>query len=268
MTTGQRLPLFRVHDEPRSIRAVANTLTTSFAHDPLITWLRPRVPPWTTIQTETFKWQYRRVQRAVAEGIILKSGPTAQIDGLFPARTAESSDTEPKVQGSVVDKSRSENEDRAEDEDAGVVVLLFPPLKRQKWTLERLLLLCKLRVLDTFRPVHEKGTKQQRLEMMMNSHDTVIDRIKKLDRLHDLWYLEVVAVHPALQGRSLGKKAMASVLDYVNHDPIVLECTSESNIPFYQKLGFKVVEEVELIEDGEAVRLWFMLRQASGKWAR
>ncbi|KAL4988796.1 hypothetical protein BDW68DRAFT_186866 [Aspergillus falconensis] len=261
MTTGQRLPLFRVYDEPRSIRAVANTITTSFAHDPLITWLRPRVPPWTRIETETFKWQYRRVQQAVAEGIVLKSGPPAEMDRLFPARTAASGDAEPKVPGSVVEEGRSENEDG--DEDAGVVVLLFPQ-RHQKWTFERLLLLCKLRLLDIFRPVHEKGTKQQRLEAMMDSHDKAIDRIKKLRRLHDFWYLEVVAVHPALQGRSLGKKAVASVLDYINHEPIVLECTSESNVPFYQKLGFEVVEEVELVEGGEAVRLWFMLRQASG----
>lgn len=97
----------------------------------------------------------------------------------------------------------------------------------------------------------------------MRNHDQAIARIKKLHQLRDVWYLEVVAVHPSLQGRRLGKKAMTSVLDYINHAPIVLECTSESNLPFYRKLGFEVVEEVELMESGEAVRLWFMLRHAS-----
>lgn len=98
----------------------------------------------------------------------------------------------------------------------------------------------------------------------MNSHDKTISRVKKLHKLCDVWYLEVVAVHPSLQGRSLGKKAMAWVLEYINNTPILLECTSESNIPFYQKLGFEVVEEVELMEGGEAVKLWFMLRQVLG----
>ncbi|PYI10912.1 hypothetical protein BO78DRAFT_403485 [Aspergillus sclerotiicarbonarius CBS 121057] len=262
MAASQTLPLFRVYDERQSIRAVANTITISFAQDPLISWLRPRFPPWTRNNTETFKWQYRRVQRAIADGIVLQSGPTAHLDRFFPSRSLKRCHTEPEVLGSVIEARRSEGED--EDEDAGAVVILFPPREHRKWTLARIFLLCKLSLLDIFRSVCERGTNAQRLAIMVTTHDKAIARIEKLHQLCDMWYLEVVAVHPSLQGRRLGQKAMASVLEYINHKPVVLECTSESNIPFYRKLGFEIVEEVELTESGEAVRLWFMLRQASG----
>ncbi|GKZ26510.1 hypothetical protein AbraIFM66951_002591 [Aspergillus brasiliensis] len=261
MATNQTLRLFRVYDERSSISAVANTITASFAQDPLITWLRPRVPPWRKDNIETYKWQYRRVQRAVADGIVLQSAPNNQILQSFSPISSESCRVEADVKGSVPEESRSEDGD--DDMDAGVVALLFPPQRHQKWTFARFVLQCKLLFLDTFCARRESGTNTQRVDIMMNSHDETIERVKKLYRLSDVWYLEVVAVHPSLQGRSLGKKAMTWVLDYINHEPILLECTSESNIPFYQKLGFEVVQEVELRENGEAVKLWFMLRQES-----
>ncbi|RAK95301.1 GNAT family N-acetyltransferase [Aspergillus ibericus CBS 121593] len=260
MAAGQILPLFRVRDERESVRAVANTITISFAQDPLIKWLRPRVPLWTRNNKGTFKWQYRRVQRAIADGIVLQSGPAAHIDRLFPSGSSESCHTEPEMLGSVAAQSSSKNDDGGED--AGVVVMLFPPAGHKRWTLERLFLLCKLSLLEVFRSVCDRGTNSERLEIMMTSHDEAIARVEMLHQLRDVWYLEVIAVHPSLQGRRLGKKAMNSVLDYINHEPVVLECTSEDNIPFYQKLGFETVEEVDLTENGEAVRLWIMLRRA------
>jgi ribosomal protein S18 acetylase RimI-like enzyme len=96
---------------------------------------------------------------------------------------------------------------------------------------------------------------------MMATHEQTIARIKTEYQLQNVWYLEVVAVHPSLQGRGLGKKVMRSVLDFVRNEPVILECTRESNIGFYKTLGFQVVEEVELVEGNEAVRLWLMLRQ-------
>jgi ribosomal protein S18 acetylase RimI-like enzyme len=55
------------------------------------------------------------------------------------------------------------------------------------------------------------------------------------------------------------------VLDHTNDEPVILECTNGDNVAFYERLGFKVVEEVELVEDGEGVKLWFMLRQGLRK---
>jgi GNAT superfamily N-acetyltransferase len=90
--------------------------------------------------------------------------------------------------------------------------------------------------------------------MMIAAHDNTIDRVKRQYQLENLWYPEVIAVHPSLQARGLGKKVMGWVLDYAEHDPIIFKCTGESNISFHKRLGFEVVEEVELDEDDNAVR--------------
>jgi ribosomal protein S18 acetylase RimI-like enzyme len=82
-----------------------------------------------------------------------------------------------------------------------------------------------------------------------------------------LWYLEVVAVHPSLQSRGLGGSVMRWIIEYTQNQPIVLECTRESNVPFYERYGFKVVEEVELTdepqpqESGGTVKYWVMVRE-------
>ncbi|KAH3252860.1 hypothetical protein KXW23_000938 [Aspergillus fumigatus] len=75
----------------------------------------------------------------------------------------------------------------------------------------------------------------------------------------------VQIVHPYLQGRGLRKKALRSVLDHTNDEPIILECTKKDNVVVYERLGFKVVEEVKLVQDGAGVKLWFMLRQGQQK---
>jgi ribosomal protein S18 acetylase RimI-like enzyme len=99
----------------------------------------------------------------------------------------------------------------------------------------------------------------------MDAHERVVTNVQDTYRIPDLWYLEVIAVHPCLQGRGLGRKALRSVLDHTNDEPVILECTNGDNVAFYERLGFKVVEEVELVEDGEGVKLWFMLRQGLRK---
>jgi hypothetical protein len=45
----------------------------------------------------------------------------------------------------------------------------------------------------------------------------------------------------------------------IRHEPIILECTSESNISFDKSLAFEAVEEVELVADGK-VRLYARMR--------
>lgn len=103
----------------------------------------------------------------------------------------------------------------------------------------------------------------QRLQILMDAHNRVIADVQQKYYVPDLWYLEVIAVHPHLQGRGLGRKALCSVLDHTSNGPVILECTRQDNVAFYERMGFKVVEEVELEETGAAVKLWFMLRQGS-----
>ncbi|BCS27820.1 GNAT family N-acetyltransferase [Aspergillus puulaauensis] len=235
MATEHQLPLFRVYDDPESLRAVANTIIFSFAQDPLIQWLRPLADLWSVTDPNTSKWQYRRVQRAVADGIVVRSAAVGEI----------------YKNGDVY------------EHDAGAVALFFPPRGRVRGTLGRMLLSWKLWFLGIVSPIHEKGGNEQRLQKLMDTHDRVIKDVQQKYGIPDLWYLEVIAVHPRLQGRGLGRKALCSVLAHTNNEPVILECTNWDNVAFYERLGFKVVEEVELIEGDAAVKLWFMLRQGS-----
>ncbi|KAJ5875686.1 uncharacterized protein N7473_013033 [Penicillium subrubescens] len=83
----------------------------------------------------------------------------------------------------------------------------------------------------------------------------------------EAWHLEMVAVHPSLQGKGIGKLAMKAVFDYVDQAPILIECSSEKNLPFYRSLNFTTLEEVEMVDapqfDGDTgrVKQWLMIRE-------
>lgn len=58
---------------------------------------------------------------------------------------------------------------------------------------------------------------------------------------------------------------MQWLLDSIGDSPIVLECTARSNISFYQRFGFEVIEEMELIDEAatekhDRTTCWLMLR--------
>jgi hypothetical protein len=59
---------------------------------------------------------------------------------------------------------------------------------------------------------------------------------------------------------------MQWLLDYLGEEPIALECTAESNIAFYKRYDFEIVERVELVDDGISradgkTIYWLMLRK-------
>jgi GNAT superfamily N-acetyltransferase len=79
----------------------------------------------------------------------------------------------------------------------------------------------------------------------------------------------MIAVHPSLQGKGIGKLAMKAIFDYVDQAPILIECSSEKNLPFYKSLNFTTLEEVEMVDappfDGDTgrVKQWLMIRESS-----
>lgn len=75
-----------------------------------------------------------------------------------------------------------------------------------------------------------------------------------------LWYVEVIAVNPACQGRGLGSKMMEAVLRWIQDEPVFLECTDKSNVGFYEKFGFRVVDEAELRDGDDVTKSWIMIR--------
>ena len=73
------------------------------------------------------------------------------------------------------------------------------------------------------------------------------------------WYLGVLGTDPPMQGRGLGSGVMEPVLSRCDRDGIgaYLESSKESNVPYYRRHGFEVVEVVTL---PKGPRLWLMWR--------
>lgn len=55
---------------------------------------------------------------------------------------------------------------------------------------------------------------------------------------------------------------MRWILEHVHDEPIYLECTRKENVGFYESFGFEVVEEVEMVEEGQddLFKHWVMVR--------
>jgi ribosomal protein S18 acetylase RimI-like enzyme len=62
------------------------------------------------------------------------------------------------------------------------------------------------------------------------------------------WYLAVLGTDPDHQGRGIGSALLQPVLDRCDEDGLgaYLESSKEANIPFYERHGFTVVQELPL----------------------
>ncbi|MEX1218616.1 MAG: GNAT family N-acetyltransferase [Acidimicrobiales bacterium] len=60
------------------------------------------------------------------------------------------------------------------------------------------------------------------------------------------WYLALLGVDPTRQGRGLGRKLLAPVLAHCDREiePAYLETQKPENLPFYERFGFRVLDEI------------------------
>lgn len=85
---------------------------------------------------------------------------------------------------------------------------------------------------------------------------------EKLERAHPPdpphFYLAVLGTDPAAQGRGLGSALLRGVLDQCDQDGIgaYLESSKESNIAFYARHGFRVLEPIELLRGPTMWKMW------------
>ncbi len=77
------------------------------------------------------------------------------------------------------------------------------------------------------------------------------------------WYLFLLAVNPAFQGKGHASRLLKPMLTGMDeeHLPCYLETENPKSLPIYQHYGFKVVQEA--IIPGTEVRQWAMLRGES-----
>jgi ribosomal protein S18 acetylase RimI-like enzyme len=78
------------------------------------------------------------------------------------------------------------------------------------------------------------------------------------------WYLWLLAVDPARQGRGIGGALLEPVLEGADASglPCALETMTERNVRFYEKHGFGVVRQAPSPLGGP--RCWAMRREPSG----
>lgn len=98
---------------------------------------------------------------------------------------------------------------------------------------------------------------------MLQTHHHNLKALKQRFAPRAVWYLEVVAVAPELQGRGLGRKLLEAICaEYIRDDIVVLESTTVGSRRLYEGCGFEVLEEVVLEGDetGERVVTWLMAR--------
>jgi ribosomal protein S18 acetylase RimI-like enzyme len=80
--------------------------------------------------------------------------------------------------------------------------------------------------------------------------DTVFQLIEGMGAFHPhepVWFLPLIAVDPMWQGRGLGRTLLQKRLMQCDRDGIAayLDSTNLKNLPFYERLGFQVLGEVE-----------------------
>lgn len=110
------------------------------------------------------KWQYRRVQNVILDGIVLQSAGVGQMAREYPRRnkTIEHCDgvvaPEKTAKISVAedeDPNIPVKDDVDDVDDAGAVVFLFPPKGYLPWSFSSMWHACKLWLLETFNPVRD-----------------------------------------------------------------------------------------------------------------
>lgn len=75
-----------------------------------------------------------------------------------------------------------------------------------------------------------------------------------------MWFLGTVGVHPAAQGKGLGRAVLEPGIQAAAEAqvPASLETADPRDVAFYRKLGFEAVAEVDIPDNGP--KTWCMLR--------
>ena len=89
------------------------------------------------------------------------------------------------------------------------------------------------------------------------------DVFSRLDEIHLIephWYLGTLGIDPDHQGRGVGTAMLRHWLEFATGDPapIYLETDRVANVSFYQRQGFEVVRETEVL----GTKIWCMRRAA------
>ena len=85
---------------------------------------------------------------------------------------------------------------------------------------------------------------------------STLDPFHEGDVPRDHWYVSVLGVDPAAQGRGVGRALLEPVMKDARGSglPCYLETANPSNVGFYQGSGFRVLHD--FVEQLSGLRLW------------
>ncbi|KAH8688487.1 hypothetical protein BGZ61DRAFT_589044 [Ilyonectria robusta] len=219
--------------DSKSVAAAAKTLSLSFSSDPLICWLYrdPSGPRWDSLLPALQRWQEFRVREYILAAIGME------------IVTQESTPT-----------------------NVGVC-FLYPPGSQYRW-LRPWWWGSYLRYYWEFvwnRPNEPLGD-EKRAAVMYAHHYAAFDRITSRYAPGSVFYLEIAAVRPDAQGLGIGGRIMDWVVDRIGDSSCFLECTNAKNVPFYEKYGFKLVEEEKLQDEHDpelVTTFYYMVKEGA-----
>jgi ribosomal protein S18 acetylase RimI-like enzyme len=90
-----------------------------------------------------------------------------------------------------------------------------------------------------------------------------LDEVDKIHPQKPHYYLEYIGVEPIFQGKSIGSAIMQNLISKADGESVgcYLENAYPRNLAFYQRFGFQVIDEKEIL----GVPSWFMWRAPENK---
>ncbi|HEV7930892.1 MAG TPA: GNAT family N-acetyltransferase [Actinomadura sp.] len=93
---------------------------------------------------------------------------------------------------------------------------------------------------------------------------TALRALATIERQHPEephWYLALLGTNPPAQGNGLGAALLRSRLDRCDREgmPAYLESSKDGNVPYYERFGFRVTEELAM--PGGCPPVWLMWRE-------
>ena len=95
----------------------------------------------------------------------------------------------------------------------------------------------------------------------MRAYGRLVDNLHRKLVPYPHWYLQIIGVDPAYQGRGFSSRLLRPVLERIDRErmPCYLETNSGKNVAIYRRSGFEVVSEDRM--PGTGLAIFAMLRK-------